>query len=106
MSEYISRNTLFEELKNVVIPIEYWKHCIYPREVVIRAINECPTADVRENIHAYWELNERGIWNCPKCGTEVYDGDCDKFCRVCGADFKYTPHEQMMIEPKGEKGTE
>jgi len=94
MSEYISR----EEAEKAI--------SIYanPNIDSKAVLSHVSSADVRPNIHGHWELNERGIWNCPKCGTEVYDGDCDKFCRVCGADFKYTPHEQMMIEPKGEKG--
>lgn len=52
-------------------------------------IRDFPTADVRENIHAHWELDEEG-WYCSAC--KLYPPfDCDpeekgiRFCPNCGA---------------------
>ena len=55
-------------------------------------IESAPTADVRENVHAHWDIFEmkKGEWwhTCSKCkatwGSE--DGELDfNFCPNCGA---------------------
>ena len=50
---------------------------------------DLPAADVRENVHAHWELDEDG-WHCSAC--KLYPPfNCDpeekgiRFCPCCGA---------------------
>lgn len=60
--------------------------------VSLPLINEQPTADVRENVHAHWEKvkMKNGEWwhTCSKCKATwgSYDGKIDfNFCPNCGA---------------------
>ena len=52
-----------------------------------------PSADVRENIHGEWELDESdNSVTCNKCGCSMYLNDiCNgdgHFCPNCGADMR------------------
>jgi acetyl-CoA carboxylase beta subunit len=95
-------------------------------------IDSLPPADVRENIHGHWELDESdNSVTCDKCSCSMYLNDImngdGHFCPNCGADmrepkaddlstmfenvdsFSKSDKEKMKsweIEPKGEKGTE
>lgn len=60
-------------------------------------VDEMPTADVRENVHAHWIKNDgRYGWHCSGCGVDdiyAYDWSTengqdelqDHFCPQCGA---------------------
>ena len=107
MSDYISR----EYLLDVLLPHSWHgndkNHVPYSdrkgyrqrdrevREVIINS----PRADVRPNIHAYWEDRD-GISDfmyCSNCGGKKHYSEKWIGCPYCLAD---------MREPKGEKGTE
>ena len=47
-----------------------------------------PAADVRENVHAHWIVDD-GHYKCSNCKTSWYmDLSDDKFCSNCGADMR------------------
>ena len=87
-------NKMFEDLKKqkrdrVTIPRyidavalihEYYKNPTYQN--LCKAINETPTADVRENIHGRWVVDEDGNIECSVCG---HHGVGDLYCEQCGA---------------------
>ena len=90
MARYINADTLIDELKDTFddgdgIAIgEYWSSKIV-RNVID---NLAEYIDVRENVKGEWVLNERGLYACPFCGTDVYNLAHDMFCRHCGADMR------------------
>lgn len=93
MSEYISREELLKHQYRIDDSAS-----LSTRDVVnVEDIADCPSADVRPNIHGHWEEdNGYGLpYHCSICGS----GGLKfwNFCRDCGSD---------MREPKGEKGTE
>ena len=75
---------------------------------IMQAIDEQPTADVRENVRGEWihkytheSLHDRtGIW-CSACGRDAlqdsegyYIEDCETdFCPNCGADMRGEKNE-------------
>lgn len=68
------------------------------RYVSLNQIMNAPTADVRENVHSFWEEAYRPMWDgtrywfkmCHNCGYErVHNPDFDTpFCPKCGAMMK------------------
>ena len=106
MSEYISREELIDRLSKTELSADQIRMLVYPREAVTRAIYDCSSADVRENIHGHWkEDNGYGLSKALNCSRLRLPYRCSicgsgglkfwNFCRDCGAD---------MREPKGEKG--
>ncbi len=61
--------------------IRYWEQLKW-------IVADCPTADVRENVHAHWIRNKEcapdvGEYECSHCHRESFiDND---FCGNCGA---------------------
>ena len=115
MSEYISREELIDRLRKTELSADQIRMLVYPREAVVRAIYDCPPADVRENIHGHWIKINSGNEDfpesivCDRCNHENSHLDFNEhnepigkvfvtsnFCPNCGAD---------MREPKVEKGT-
>ena len=64
----------------------------------VKKLTDFPTADVRENVHSFWEEAYRPMWDgtrywfkmCHNCGYErVHNPDFDTpFCPKCGAIMK------------------
>ena len=50
--------------------------------VSLSQIENTPTADVRENIHGRWVVDEDGNIECSVCG---HHGVGDLYCERCGA---------------------
>ena len=103
MAKYYNADTLLEFVKNNTPTIEGQTTL----QCVERAINEAPTADVREVKRGHWVSNrpnpdamkkfhELGIgkamsihsvyWTCSECGT--WGTPSGKFCSECGADMR------------------
>lgn len=54
---------------------------------VIEAVDEIPTADVRENVKGKWIKKKGSLWSlatCSVCGELSVEGD-KPFCPNCGA---------------------
>ena len=107
MSEYISREELIDRLNKTELSAEQIRMLVYPREAVVGAIYDCSPADVRPNIHAYWEdlepdkdilFKSNMPYRCTACGQRAgkHKVSTYKYCPSCGA--------IMDGEPKGEKG--
>lgn len=93
MSEYIDREVLTDRLNTVGLSPDYIRMQVFPREVVERIIFDCPSADVRENIHGDWikTIGESGVLSalrCNKCGFEDDSYSHFNFCPNCGADMR------------------
>lgn len=64
---------------------------IQPEEFVTKSdIENAPTADVRENVHAKWEDRyKNGDWHCTNCGAIIEKDEqinhVWNFCYHCGA---------------------
>ncbi len=89
MSEYISREELIDRLRKTELSADQIRMLVYPKEAVVRAIYDCTSADVRENIHARWIKDEAlsvtiDMYKCSCCsslsGAKHYN-----FCPHCGA---------------------
>ena len=54
---------------------------------VLAEIDEAPTVDAVEVVHAYWKGYEPGDWHCSHCGEYAADGGYEqtKYCPNCGA---------------------
>lgn len=59
------------------------------RQTILQIMHElenAPTADVVEVIHAKWEINSDGYYPyCSNCKTEPKNGVMSKHCPECGA---------------------
>jgi len=101
MEDYISREELRKQFNNVTLPKECIKMYLYPRDVVARILYDCPSADVRENIHGEWETRYEIIrhpWGeehnpqtkCSNCNFRVdtHSSGFMNFCPNCGADMR------------------
>jgi hypothetical protein len=79
------------------IPCEHDRDLIEALEIAISALS----ADVRPNIHGYWEDDREGFehCHCSKCGQIIFS--CQKWFKCCPRCMAV-----MDGEPKGEKGTE
>ena len=96
MSDSINRQAVINAIANTCFWLsgDDWNE-------LIECINSVPSADVKPNIHAYWEsIGE--AFQCSHCGTLCAVTETathfihhigDKFCRGCGA--------MMDAEPKG-----
>lgn len=69
MPRYVDADVLKETIENA----EYFD---------ISQIDESPTADVRENVHGIWIVDEDGNIECSVCG---HHGVGDLYCEHCGA---------------------
>jgi hypothetical protein len=109
MNEYINKQEAIEAFSDMSdgTPITYGD--MISDTAAVNVIKSIPSADVRENIHAYWIVTDTVCNNrmfrefkCSSCEGLVYDTNLGikehKFCLRCGA--------IMDGEPKGEKGTE
>ena len=103
MAEYISRQKAIEAIMDLPnCPNGYSD--TYDKECIIGTLDEVPTADVRENVHAKWEqcevfgIDESTIdeWQsefCPNCKTYLttpymYSFHRHNFCPNCGAEME------------------
>lgn len=89
MQRYIDADALWMDI------IHNMDYC----EDILEFIEAQPTADVRENVHSFWEDGYRSCWDgtrkyfrqCHNCGYERDDDyeDLDTlFCPNCGAEMK------------------
>ena len=59
--------------------------------VSLSQIENAPTADVRENVHAHWTCKQLGGWHCSECGEQApfwcmaSTQNLANFCPNCGA---------------------
>lgn len=87
MSDYISRQKAIEAIMDLPnCPNGYSD--TYDKECIIGMIEEVPTADVRENVHAHWKDEWHIVFhvNLPKCSScGGYSPLRHKFCPNCGA---------------------
>ena len=58
-----------------------------PLCAVLMWVDEEPTVDAVEVVHAYWIGEEPGDWNCSHCGEYAADGGYEqtRYCPHCGA---------------------
>ena len=58
------------------------------------AIENAPTANAVEVVHAYWVGDEPGDWHCSHCGEYAADGGYEqtRYCPNCGADMRERNH--------------
>ena len=91
MADYISRGKAIEAIMDLPnCPNSYSD--TYDKECIIGTLDEVPTADVRENVHAHWvAINDaRHPYRCSNCGSE-FDVETMmlrplwNFCPYCGA---------------------
>ena len=94
MSEYISRESVKDVVRSGIST-----DTEADKEYVCNFIDSIPSADVRENIHAYWEDDREGFehCHCSKCGQIIFS--CQKWFKCCPRCMAV-----MDGEPKGEKG--
>lgn len=109
MSEYISKQEAIEAFSDMSDGMPITHGDVISDTTAVNVIKSIPSADVRENKHAYWK--KRTYIGNHKTVTMNVCSECDKefgwdietgisisdnnFCPNCGAD---------MREPKGEKG--
>ena len=64
-----------------------WGRCPTDGKLAKAWLDEAPTVDAVEVVHAYWEGNEPGDWHCSHCGEYAADGGFEqtKYCPNCGA---------------------
>jgi len=74
MPKYIEANYLLDR----AVP-HGWSTPKWVSEIVIE---DAPPADVRENIHGMWIIDEDGNLECNVCG---HHGVGDLYCERCGA---------------------
>ena len=55
--------------------------------IYLEDLDEAPTVDAVEVVHAYWIGDEPGEWQCSHCGEYAADGGFEKtrFCPNCGS---------------------
>ena len=84
MSDYISRDELFDNIRNDVAPFNV--------AMVFRHIHNIPAADVVEVRCGRWYLAEDAVFRCSECGRICYELDAP-YC-YCGARMeKESEHE-------------
>ena len=66
-------------------------------------IAECDAADVRENIHGRWIVDEDGNIECSVCG---HHGVGDLYCERCGAVMDGSEEPTMDAYMYGQEGNE
>lgn len=94
MSEYISREELIGRLHKTELSTEQIRMLVYPKEAVVGAIYDCPSADVRENIHARWESDGYGHIVCSACKEANVSTWKSRFCPMCGARMDEVKHDE------------
>lgn len=81
MSEYISREEVLSK--------SYRTNDEHEQEVVsVTDIDSIPSADVRPNIHAYWEEDGHGHIICSACKEANVSTWKSRFCPMCGCCMK------------------
>ncbi len=84
MSDYISREELLKHQYRIDDSAS-----LSTRDVVnVEDIEDCPPADVRENIHGEWINGDETRWKCSVCHYGVLDWNNTPFCPNCGADMR------------------
>lgn len=70
---------------------EEWLRCNFFNDIeydaVICAVEDAPTVDAVEVVHAYWEGDEPGEWRCSHCKEPAADAGYEqsRYCGSCGA---------------------
>lgn len=84
--ELISKKKLLETIEPMVGKFdddgEFW----WSRESILRAINNAPTVEERNEGHWINDTNYSG-WTCTNCGYH-YGNAVDNYCPNCGARMK------------------
>lgn len=58
----------------------------HKRYYVWALIDECPTIESKQEIHAHWEINSDGYYPyCSNCKTEPKGREMTDYCPNCGA---------------------
>lgn len=93
MNEYISREELIDRLNKTELSADQIRMLVYPKEAVAKAIYDCSSADVRENIHGHWVVGFGSTWcSCSECS---HNGSRNwSYCPWCGADMRGDEHER------------
>lgn len=94
MADYISRGKAIEAIMDLPnCPNGYSD--TYDKECIIGTLEEVPTANVRENVHAKWIVEEvYSNWSdwtnvrCPVCRRVFEKFYRSNFCPNCGADMR------------------
>ena len=88
MSRYIDADILIKEL-DITEDLSAYDAIVFEKMV-----NEQPTADVRENVHGEWILDDSSI-NCSVCGRSRWSVPpfenlvkSFNYCPHCGADIR------------------
>ena len=90
MAEYIERSYI---RKMAMFEMAYTMETETDAAVVLRMIEDAPTADVAPVVHGRWEyipqtLNTLSRFRCPFCGWWTLDPSVDgaySYCHNCGA---------------------
>lgn len=119
MSEYISREEAVKALRTHISITISSEHDLTPYEKEINelgrgiydaqkaAIDSIPTADVRPNIHGYWEPKYPTREEMIYCQERYFCSNCKNYIvdRIARLEFNFCPNcGADMREPKGEKG--
>lgn len=84
MTDYISREAAIETIRKAVVYEAI-------ADLVERAINSIPAADVREVVRAVWRRYSpfTDTYECSNCGEQVIDQQFrTNFCPNCGAEME------------------
>lgn len=86
MSRYIDADLLIGKIDEVAFEIDAYS-------LIIDAVEQAPTADVREVRRGKWVENEDGLHECSYCHKQIHYDDWDQplfteFCHGCGAEME------------------
>ena len=87
MAEYIQRSYI---RKMAMLEMAYTMETETDAAVVLRMIEDAPTADVAPVVHSRWAHIGGDEWCCPVCGFVIttegsWDRPAKKYCEDCGA---------------------
>ena len=94
MSDYISRKTVIELIKNFGKGAidDGQKHLDPVDDIILlaNAVDLIPAADVVEIKHGEWKVDETHDYEpyCSLCGHEPIAGEKYNYCPDCGADMR------------------
>lgn len=78
MSDYISREEALKKLHTSFLGLDYGKY-----SMTTNLFKSIPSADVKENIHGKWTVDEIDLkMYCSNC--RKYSGGHENFCPYCG----------------------